>query len=90
MKKVLFVLFLVSKFAFAGGVMCKECPAESDACAPRPNCHQNLIATDSLSLNCAPYFKLITCKENCAYSAGQLNAAISPTCVESCMQQPCQ
>ena len=24
--------------SFAGGVHCKECPAESDACMPLPNC----------------------------------------------------
>jgi hypothetical protein len=29
---------LLSSFSFAGGVHCKECPAETDKCAPKPGC----------------------------------------------------
>ena len=28
----------ISSLAHAGGVTCKECPAESDKCAPKPGC----------------------------------------------------
>jgi hypothetical protein len=89
MKTVALVFFLMSNLAFAGGVTCKECPAESNACAPKPDCDENHMVTLGLSPNCAPYFKLIACKEDCAYSADQQNTAISQVCIESCMARPC-
>ncbi len=31
-------LFVFSSVSFAGGVLCKECPGETDKCFPRPDC----------------------------------------------------
>lgn len=37
----LFLTFIVSSVpAFAGGIHCKYCPAESAHCMPRPNCQR--------------------------------------------------
>ncbi len=38
--KILIVLFFASlNFnCFAGGIHCKECPAETNKCLPKPNC----------------------------------------------------
>lgn len=38
MKIVAILICLISNFTYAGGINCKECPAETDYCAPIPNC----------------------------------------------------
>ena len=36
---------------FAGGVHCKSCPAESDACMPKADCHIQRNNSCTFSLN---------------------------------------
>lgn len=39
MKTIAILLsMLAGSLSFAGGITCKQCPAESNACAPRPDC----------------------------------------------------
>lgn len=41
-----FTVFLSSMPAFAGGIICKSCPGESEHCIPRPGCSR--VASESI------------------------------------------
>ena len=43
----------LSSLSYAGGVTCKQCPAESNACAPLPNCRADQAGSNfSETLHC--------------------------------------
>ena len=52
MKSLIIILsVLASVHAYSGGINCKQCPAESTACAPRKDCELDFVNRDCSSKN---------------------------------------
>ena len=90
MRTTLLTFLLISNMAFAGGVRCKECPSESNACMPLPGC--NTVAEDIFGLapHCAPSMKFRICEEQCTVFSVDQNPLIDQACVDLCFKQPCR
>lgn len=81
-------IFLSSNSAFAGGVICKSCPGESEHCIPRPGCgraasesiFETIMKMYNFKEELYPVKNGASCKEKSVDSVYGISASKEETC----------
>jgi len=62
MKLVFALLMLFGSPGFAGGIYCKECPAENNGCAPKLDCQFDWDILNDIANGICPLHSLPACR----------------------------